>query len=705
MPLGAAGSFESEASEKVRFSLLHFGFLLPGLWALPVLAQPLTIQPGFDGQQAIDRYDELVLTLNRPIEPHEGRLAVFLGATDLTALFEYDGVSLRYVPELIPLPSGESEVVVYLVADGEPWTQLIRNPIHIRLPGGFDTADVDPSLTLNNKGQLAESTFPAPPQSADHRIYQDFSGQLDVRGEVLHTGWDIAAQGQVVGVSYQNEALRFGELQADAPRIDLAGYNVRLQRRNWRIQAGNVAHGQHRHVSNQFSSRGLEAGLAINGRVDLAVAAMNGTRIVGWSNPIGLNEPDHRILSGTLGLEILKRRPGGFRVEGTYVDGSVQPRTGFNQGGIADAEKSRGGGVRLVAGTTGRRLRLEMGYGGSRYTNPFDPTLAQGSALTPVQEETRYAHYVEATAGILQNVMLSPRLPVNVQLAYRRARVDPLYRTVTAYVQGDHLHNAAELQASLGPVGLQLSHSRGEDNLDEIPSILKTRTRQDALNLSLPLRTLVSPQKISPLLPIVTYSYNQTRQIGVDLPSNGGFSPTHVPNQMNRIHNAGLVWQGSRWSAGYRFSSAFQDNRQEGREEADFLNRTGTLSFTFDPSSLLSLGVDVGLDRSENRAADRVDRTRRVGIRTTLRPMQPLVFSASVSPTSTRSDAAQSGNVNLAFEGSYSFQTGSRLRWPARGQAFVRFARQALHYRDPLFGIDTENRTWSVNSGISLTLF
>jgi hypothetical protein len=59
--------------------------------------------------------------------------------------------------------------------------------------------------------------------------------------------------------------------------------------------------------------------------------------------------------------------------------------------------------------------------------------------------------------------------------------------------------------------------------------------------------------------------------------------------------------------------------------------------------------------------------------------------------------------MDVSFESAYSFQLGTRL--PARGQVFLRYSRRAAQYRDFLFEIDTENRIWSLNTGVTLTLF
>ena len=58
-------------------------------------------------------------------------------------------------------------------------------------------------------------------------------------------------------------------------------------------------------------------------------------------------------------------------------------------------------------------------------------------------------------------------------------------------------------------------------------------------------------------------------QHGDGVPENGGFSVSHVPDQLNRNANLTLAWQRTVWSLGYRHNVVRQDNRQPGRELAD----------------------------------------------------------------------------------------------------------------------------------------
>src|SRR5205085_6565415 len=87
-------------------------WLTSGLvWALIYLnaasaaQQPeLIIQAGFSTQTPIVPDAQIELRLNRPLLVSEGKLAVLLGQTDLTALFIATENVLRYGPPALPLP-------------------------------------------------------------------------------------------------------------------------------------------------------------------------------------------------------------------------------------------------------------------------------------------------------------------------------------------------------------------------------------------------------------------------------------------------------------------------------------------------------------------------------------------------------------------------------------------------------------------------
>src|SRR5262245_25692509 len=68
-------------------------------------AQELAISAGFTPQQPLGPKDRIELKLNRPLAAAEGKLAVMIGQTDVSALLEVQPGAVGYSPRL-PLPAG-----------------------------------------------------------------------------------------------------------------------------------------------------------------------------------------------------------------------------------------------------------------------------------------------------------------------------------------------------------------------------------------------------------------------------------------------------------------------------------------------------------------------------------------------------------------------------------------------------------------------
>ncbi len=672
-------------------------------------APSLTVNLAVVDPASVGRFEPLTLQFNRAPNAADGHIAVFLDEMDLTALFSIAGPVWRYVPDLLALPSGDHELIVYQDTGDGRWQDIARFAMRVQLPGGFNQAAFQPALTLNNKGQLAQGLFPEPPEPLDRAEYQDLTGQFGGMLTVQRSAWTAEAQANVIGVSYQNEALRFNERAEEAPKVDLADYQFGLQRGKVRASVGHLSYGHHRYLMDNFGSRGLTVGATLVDGVDVSVATMNGSRLVGWSNPLGLNDRNHRMTSGTFGFEFVRSQPGTLRFEASYLVGSKLPQNSFNQGAVLDAERSRGAGARVQANFLQQRLRIEGGVAGSRYDHPEDPELAQDETLVPVEEERKYAHYLDVSAEVIQNLKLTEQHRLGLTAAFRRERVDPLYQTVAAFVRPDQLQNVLEAQAFVGPLNVQASRVRSEDNLDEIPSILKSETESRDLNLSLQTAAFAPTANatVASLLPSLSYGYNQTHQFGIAIPLDGGFNASHIPDQLSEVRRARADWQGRKWRLGFERSRATQDNRQEGREDADFATNTNTFSVSLRPTRWFDVTFDLLNEAAESLADSTVEHTRRLGVRGSLRPLSALMLSANYSPTRSQDDAEimLRTNASLRLEAAYSFQYDGGLGFPVRGQVFLRYARQERTNRNFAFDIDDENRTWSVNTGVSLSLF
>jgi hypothetical protein len=675
----------------------------------PAEAPPaLTATPSFDGEVHVAADAPLALTLSRVPLPGEGRLAVVVGTTDLTALFERDGTRLRWTPRAFRLPAGDHELTLYLATADGRWQEVGRWPLKVLSRGGFAKASIDPALTVNNTGQIVAGQSGAAPPPARAR-FQDVGGTGGLQTTHVRGPWTVQSQLNLVGAGRRADALRFGERGDAASRIDLSDYLVRVERRGAVLALGHVSFGANRHLVNGFASRGLTASVG-GTRATLAVAAMNGSSVVGWSNFSGLERDGHRVTAANLGLELLPDRPGGFRIDASLLDGSVRPVTGVSAGGIVDAETSDGMGVTLSASTPSQRLTVSGGLSSSRFLNAADPQLGGDTALVPLRAVRRQARFADVRAVLLQNRRLFGAVATSLSAAARHERVDPLFRSVAAPTQADLQQNVVEVTAAVDALQLQLAHTRTGDNLDRVASVLTTRGRISAVQLGVPLAQLLRVTTRAELLPTLAYGQHRTRQRGNGTPVNGDFRPVDIPDQSNVVHDASLQWQGARWRLAYRFNRSAQDNRQPGRETSDLVARTSALSLGVTARAGLELSVEGALERQENRELAQVGRVRRLGLGADWRitPRTALSGALSVTASDDEPRTSESDDVESRVELSRAFNLWANRAGDTRGRLFVRWGRQSADVLrvDPASGGGPETRAaWTLVSGVGLRLF
>jgi hypothetical protein len=431
-------------------------------------SEPISVEPSFAGKATIAASEPVELRLSRPLnKPEEARIAVVLGTTDLSDLFTAQETVLRLDPKITPLPSGSQEMVVFLCSSDRKWAEIARFPIRVLGRFGFERATLQPKLDLNVNGQIAEEHFPeepAPPRST----FQDFTVTAALNTDHLRRQFNVRSQVNLVGASNEQQALRFGQEGPEAPQVDLSNYLLAVQQGPVLASLGHVTvTGGNRHLLGSVASRGASLAVKLGQRLDLALSALNGTSVVGFENLLGLDNSDHRILAGTLGLELLKRA-GGLRLETTLLDGRLLPQFSFNQGNVNDSEQNRALGLRLLASLPSQRVRLEAGFTPSQFTNPEDPFLSQGFDVVQVQEETRNARYVDLGLDLLQGLRLGASRTASVTVLLRHERVDPLFRSVRT-------------QLSLG-----LNHSTNDssDSVFGVQSETRTTTLNTGISLS-----------------------------------------------------------------------------------------------------------------------------------------------------------------------------------------------------------------------------
>ncbi len=672
--------------------------------ARPAAAQePLTVTPGFDPTSWVGRSERVELRLNRPPTDADGRLAVFIGGIDATALFEIRGEVVRKRATGIDLPAGESELTLYAVSADEQWAVLSRTPLRVRAWAGFEEATLEPHAAVNNKGQVAEGHAPESNRPARER-FQDIAVNLGLRSTHRRDGWSVRSQWNILGTSNRQETLRFGELQNEAPKLDLADYLIAVDGGRFEVTLGHHTFGSNRFLLNAMPSRGVAGALRV-GATRLAVAALNGTSIVGWTNPLGPTRPDHRLLTSTLGLEVVPSRPGLVQIEAMLLSGSVQPGTGFNQAAITDAERSRGAGFRLLAQDPRQRLRVEAAFARSRFVNPPNGRLGADSLLTPLPTLSRNAHHVDLTLDVLRSVRPSHAGSSRLALTLRHERIAPLYRSVALQApRADIEQNAIELNGGVGALSAQLGLGRASDNLDDVIGILKTRTRVTNASIALPVAAAFGAGAPA-WLPMVSWGLSRTHQFADGAAE--GFPAHFLPDQVAVNQTLTVQMTGPVWRAGAQLNRSKQDNRQRDRAAADLVNEVVTVSVDITPKPRIDLSADAAVERAENREFDQRTTTRRIGAHGTWRPNGSTVLGSGFTRTSMTDSPRTSRMTNTELRFELSQRVASPLNRASRaqgGQVFVRYTR-TVGTNASLLGPNDERRSWALQTGVTLTLF
>jgi hypothetical protein len=669
-----------------------------------VHAEPVVRLEGSLVSEWIAPHDTITLSVERDAAD-SGRVAVFVGTRDVTSLFRPGGNdTLVYSGELQPLPAGEQELIVYLVHDSDGWRELSRHAIRVRTSGGYEAAEWQPRLELTERSLLDEGSSDQSQQSvnaADNALsMQAGLATRHRRSHVeLRTAWNL------VGSTVQEEALRFGIDGDAAPAVDLSDYLVEFENGASTFAAGHVAFGNQPLLLSGLANRGIAYRYAGGRRMDFAITAQNAQRIVGYNNLAGLNDSDNQIAAATVGVELFAKRPGAARLEATYLDATVKSLLNFNTGEVPDAEESTGTALQFVTSTPGGRLRATLNYARSTYTNPDDPFLSQGQELVAVRETESTAQNAEIGLVILQNKALPSGSLMSLMMRLRHDRADALYRSVGASVAPGQLQNSVSLDGSAGQGAFQIQLSRGEDNLDNLPTVLKTRTDIGTLNYVLPLQSLF--RSTAAFLPqFLTHSYQRTHQTGLNLPPT--FDPlTHIPDQVTENHNLSLSWTVGGSDISYQFAYGDQDNRQPGRANADFKNASHGINVGLRPIDRLGLTIGVAMVDSTDveQSLEQQNLSYTFGFDWQIADSLFLRGTYGHATTDDSAGFSESQNYTAQSELLWRFELPVAEFKRLPGQLFLRHAIQGNQVEDRQFGFSADTRGWSINAGFSISLF
>jgi hypothetical protein len=581
-----------------------------------------------------------------PAEP-EGKIAVLLGNTDITSQVEINGQEIIYRSTLIPLSIGSQELTIYQTLSADNWKKLAvfqikvgealaqtnpptetkpsptnpptevnsptpeptNPPTETKPPAAESSLStqkpnlvITPKFSFNAKSQLFEARNPETGVAKPSTFLNlDFAGGVAAQYQFdKNTKFD--GKFTLVGSTLQGEALRFGQLQNQASQIDLSEYAVSISDDTKQFAVGHLCFGNHPFLLNNLCSRGISGQVKLNNLIDVSVARISSTNIVGFENLLGIDRNENVLDGASVGLQLLQNQNGGVRLETTWAGGSRAPIANFNVGEVVDAEKSDGIGVRVTGSDDAGRLKVDAGFANSTFTVSAanDPQLNEGINVVPLDTVNRSAWYAEASYEFLKDVKLDSTRTLSGSVNVRTERIDPQFGSLGVTLQPDRLQTQYALNLNAAGATVQFQQNFSNDNIVGIPSLLRTHNNSTNVNIALPLQSLLQNQ--SSLLPTLSYGFQQTHQVGsIALAGLGGFNdPGRIPDQLSTTNKLGIDWKLGIVDFNYQYINAFQDNRQFGQENADIRNITNQLSGSWQATPQLRFTLGYNFVNAEN---------------------------------------------------------------------------------------------------------
>jgi hypothetical protein len=714
--------------------------------ASPVLPSVITLRSGESLRVKVDRL------------PAQTEVAVFLGDLDITSQIERVGEELVYKSTLLPLPIGDRILTVYRTTTPDRWDSIATFSVKITpnssqiatqtgesgksptpapspapSPSSNDdespaaTTSPDPTstpattsattpdpttpigfstkLNVNIKSQLAESRSPDAGVSPRPTFLDaDFTGELSA----LYPIGTGKLQGKVnlVGTTFRSEALRFNELQERAPLVDLSAYSIDFIDGDNKVAVGNVCYGNNPLLVSNVCTRGVTANLKLNNFADLSIGHLSTTAIVGFDNILGISESNNNLTGATLGVQVANNAAGGVRLETTVMNGSRLPIANFNVGEVVDAEKSEGIGFRVIAANDNGRWKADAGFARSTFTaGANDPQLTDETNAISLQPITKNAWFAETSYDILKDVKLDDKRNIDLSANIKLEQTDPQFGTLGASVNADRLQAQYGINATIAGASIQFQHTDSEDNLANLPNILKTKNKSDTISVNVPLQSVL--QNNSSLLPTISYSYQQTAQNGsISAALNGGFDESsEIPSQLNNTQEIGLEWKFSdTLSFDYKFSNTFQDNRQLGRENADFHNISHQFSVGWQPSQQLRFNLGYNFTNAQNieRQITRFTQSPTFGVSWEFVPDVTLAanYNFNNDSDSIGESLIRSNGLDLLLTWNFKTNTFGREN---PGSVFLRYSGQSNLNSSSIGNINTDSTINTISTGMTLS--
>jgi len=527
---------------------------------------------------------------------------IYIGDSDVTEVFTYKDGRIEFTGG-IPLPVGENQLTIKLLSDNE-WQIIGELPIKVLSSAGFKQASWTPRLEINTNSQLDEHPI-GEATASEKATYTDVTANIGLVGSHQRDDLTIDSSFDFLSVSNRQQAIQFGSKENRARKFDLMNYSVTVQNGNHNIVMGHTSYGSHPLLIDSLSRRGISWQYQGDSQLSFNGALLNGSDIVGFDNFTGLsNHNEQYVNSLGVAYNAFSESRISVLMEATYLDAVKQSVNDFGIGEIASAEESQGLGFKFVASDTDARFNGELSVALSRYSNPDDDSLSFGDQLLQLDSETAIAHNLSLSYVLVQDWESQWGSNVNLVINGSHNKAEPLYQTLTAYIQANVISKHIGAQYQVGSVSGNYDKQYSQDNLDNIVSILTTRTENENFNAHIPLASIFADENADDgqpsWLPELQYSYQSSHQFAVNSPDQlfSGFNgASHLPDQLTNTHTIASSWQLEQHSISLQSNHTEQDNRQIDRENSDFSNLQHMFNFNWQQDDQSSWTFSVARNR------------------------------------------------------------------------------------------------------------
>lgn len=617
------------------------------------------------------------------IEIQNDQFQVILGDTDITSLFSFQKENLFFSGG-IPLPAGENTLVVSQFI-GNEWIEIGTSQLSVMTSSGFKQAEWTKTLEVNINSQLDEKTS-GDAVVSDRPRYSDVTANIGLASHHQNDNLTIDSHINLLSVSNRQQAVQFGNKLNKANKLDVTDYSTSIVSGNNLVTIGNTSFGSNSLLIDGLSRRGISWQYQNENELTFNGAILSGSDIVGYNNFFGLANYSKQYINALgFGVNTFTDSRISLRIEGTYLDAQRLSQNDFGIGEIASAETNKGVGFHLVASDNEGRFNADLTIGFSRYNNPNDLDLSFGDELVELEVETAVAHNLNLSYILVQEWQTPWGSNANITLNANHSRAEPLYQTLTAYVQANVKNKLLAAQYQFGNVSGNLGVQSSRDNLDNLVNLLTTKTNNTSFSASLPIAQILSDQESetepSIWLPQMEYSFQETHQYALTSPeaNQSGFnSDSHLPNQLTTGHNLSASWQLETYSLSLQTSHNNQDNRQIGREESDFTSLQHSASINWQQNNSTSWSFSFGKNRQADLENNKVQYSKSFNVSYNWQSIAGLGLSANYGLSKDEDSLNEASNTSTTADISLVKNLTNGEWWfPANGSISLR-----LNYND-----------------------